>query len=228
MIYIYCNIEFLFLINRNRHGLKNFSTYIEDFAENAYLNEGLFNWFSAFFKKVFKSQSSRLVNNKVNMYDVDENTMKFAKEPVPYDKVDKETRELWKNSKIGFPVATDMMNNEAKYLKDGDIQFTPMVETYFSQDKDSTYSVGLIIYDKDHGYIDNYVHLLDFETNLIVDNPTDVQKAMIKQFGDKLKKENKEIIGFTCKPTHAKLMGNVRNMKFKKSEIDNKVYNYTI
>lgn len=208
--------------------MKNFTSYIDDYAENAYLNEGLFDWFKAFFKKVFKSQTSLIQNNKVNMYNVDEKKMKFAKEPVPYDKVDKETKELWKNKNVGFPVATDMMNNESKYLKDGEITFTPMVETYFSQEADATYSVGLIIYDNNHGYIDNYVHLLDFETNLIVDNPTDVQKAMIKQFGDKLKKENNKILGFTCKPTHVKLTANVRKMKFKKSEIDKKVYNYTI
>ena len=208
--------------------MKNFSTYIDDFAENAYLNEGLFSWFSAFFKKVFKSQASRIKGNKVDMYDVDEKTMKFAKEPVPYDKVDKETRELWQSDKVGFPIATDMMKNESKYLKDGEITFTPMVETYFSPDDDSTYSVGLIIYDTKNGYIDNYVHLLDFETNLIVDNPTDVQKAMLKQFGDKLKTDNKNLLGFTCKPTHPKLLGYIRNMKFKKSDIDNKIYNYTI
>ena len=210
--------------------MKNFSTYIEDFAENAYLNEGLFDWFKSFFNKVFKSQASRINGNKVNMYDVDERTMKFAKEAMPYDKVDKETRELWQNDKLGFPVATDMMKSESKYLKDGDINFTPMVEAYFSPDEEdkSTYSVGLIIYDKEHGYIDHYVHLLDFETNLIVDNPTDVQKAMLKQFGEKMKQEDKNILGFTAKPTHAKMLGNIRTMKFKKSEVDNKVYSYTI
>lgn len=201
---------------------------MENIAEDAYLNEGLFDWFNAFFKKVFKSQASRIKGNKVDMYDVDEKTMKFAKEPILYEKIDKETRELWKNNKVGFVVATDMMNNESKYLKDGDIQFVPMVETYFSQDEDSTYSVGLIIYDTQHGYIDNYVHLLDFETNLIVDNPTDVQKAMLKQFGEKLKKDNNKIIGFTCKPTHPKLLGNIRGIRFQKSEVDNKVYSYVI
>ena len=82
--------------------------------------------------------------------------------------------------------------------------------------------------DNDANFIEGYKHIVNLESCLIVDNPTEVNRAMIAQYSDTCKKENPDIKGFTAKALHPKLKGNLVNTGFKKSNSDNEIFIYNI
>jgi len=211
--------------------MKQIKEYYYNFAENKYLNEGLLDWFKAFFKKVFKSQQSRLNGNNVEMYEVNTKTIKFAKEPVKFSEIDNDTLNEWKHNKLGYVVATNIINNQKKLLVDiNNNPIDPLVYTFFSQDEDGkrTYSIALLMVDNTSTYIENYRHIVDIESNLIVDNPTEVNETVLKQYIDICKKENSNIKGFTAKNLHPKLKGNLNKLKFKTSQENKEILIYNI
>ena len=105
-----------------------------------------------------------------------------------------------------------------------------MVYTFFSQDEDGkrTYSIALLMVDNTSTYIENYRHIVDIESNLIVDNPTEVNETVLKQYIDICKKENSNIKGFTAKNLHPKLKGNLNKLKFKTSQENKEILIYNI
>ena len=211
--------------------MKQITEYYYNFAENKYLNEGLLDWFKAFFKKVFKSQQSRLNGNNVEMYKVNTKNIKFAKQPVKFSEVDNDTLNEWKHDKLGYVVATNIINNQKKLLVDiNNNPIDPLVYTFFSPDEDGkrTYSVALLMVDNNSTYIENYKHIVDIESNLIVDNPTEVNETVLKQYIDICKKENSNIKGFTAKNLHPKLKGNLNKLKFKTSQENKEILIYNI
>lgn len=209
--------------------MKGLNEYFYDTAEYKYLNEGLVSWFKAFFKKLKKSQNSRYNadTNKVEMYKVDTKKMKVQKEPVKLTDIDPETKEIISNEHTGFPIAAQILQNPNKFLKTKEHTFNPFMQCYFAQDGNKSYYVGLIMYDDNVTFIEGFKHILDVEPNLIVDNPSEVNKTMIEQFATVVK-EN-DIKGFTCNvKMHPKLKTNLMNAGFKPSNTDKEIYVYNI
>lgn len=209
--------------------MKDLNDFFYDTAECKYLNEGLISWFKAFFKKLKKSQNSRYNadTNKVEMYKVDTKKMKVQKEPVKLTDIDNDTKEIISNEHTGFPIAAQILQNPNKFLKTKEHTFDPFMQCYFAQDGNKSYYVGLIIYDDNVTFIEGFKHILDVEPNLIVDNPSDVNKTMIEQFAAVVK-EN-DIKGFTCNvKMHPKLKTNLMNAGFKPSNTDKEIYVYNI
>lgn len=203
--------------------------HINEYLDNKIINEGLLDWFKAFFKKLYKNQRSRVSdNNKVEMYKVDTKNMKVQKEAVKLNDVDKDTQEIWNDKQVGFPIGSLIKANPRKYQLVKDKEFNPDVLCYFSQDKNATYIIGLLIVDKDISFIENYQHIVDIESSLIVDNPTDVNKAIIEEYSELVKKENSNFKGFTAKEIHPKLKGNLVKLGFKRSDNDKEILIYNI
>ena len=203
--------------------------YYYDIAEDKYVNEGLISWFKAFFRKLKKSQKSRYNDetNKVEMYKVDTKKMKVQKEPVKLSDVDNDTIETISDEHTGFAIAGQILKNQNKYLKTKEHTFDPYMQCYFSKENNNTFYVGLIMYDDTVSFVDNYKHIIDIESNLIVDNPTEVNKTMIEQFAESLKDSG--IQGFTSNmKLHPKLKANLMNAGFKPSNTNREIYIYNI
>ena len=208
--------------------MKDLKEYYYDFAEDKVINEGLLSWFKAFFKKIYKNQRSRVTaDNKVNMYKVNTHNMKVQKEAVKLNELDKETINLMGDKQTGYLIGSLIFKNQNKYLKDGDRTYDPYVQCYFVKDGNATYSVGMIMFDDTVSFVDGYKHIIDLESNLIVDNPTEVNKTMIEQYAESVKESG--VKGFTSKASlHPKLKANLMGAGFKPSNTDKEIYVYNI
>lgn len=205
--------------------MKNIDEYIDD----KIITEGLISWFKAFFRKIYNMQRARIKNNKVEMYDVDEKQMKVQKEPVKLNDVDKNTISIWNDKQVGFPISAMIATNPKKYKSsDKQEEFNPDVYCYFSKDGFKTYAVGVLMIDEDVSFIQDYKHIVNLESCLIVDNPSEVNESMLDQYSEYIKKQNSNIKGFTAKALHPKLKGNLVNAGFKVSNSDREIFIYNI
>ena len=189
--------------------MNHIDRYIEnkilDSKEDFSLNEGLLSWLKAFIKKIKNNQLKLIQNGKVQMVKMDKKKIKIQKEPASLIELskDKETIDIWSNPKIGFPESAKIIKNLKKYSPslEGDEdnkKSTPYVYTFYYQG-DNTYYSGIIMYDKTIEYIENRIHIINLETNLVVDNPSEIQKLMLDQFKDEMQKVKPSYEGFTTK-----------------------------
>lgn len=203
--------------------------HINEYIDDKIIEEGLLSWFKAFFKKIYNMQRNRIKNNKVEMYDVDTEQLKVQKDSIKLQEVDKETIAMWNDKKVGFPISALIATNPKKYQSSEDEQeFNPDVYCYFSKDGNNTYAVGVLMIDENVTFVKGYKHIVNLESCLIVDNPTEVNNIILEQYIDSIKKTDSNIKGFTAKALHPKLKGNLMGCKFKQSNIDKEIFIYNI
>ena len=78
-------------------------------------------------------------------------------------------------------------------------------------------------------YMDGYKHIVNLESSLIVDNPTEINKAVLSQYSELAKKEDSNIKGFTARgDLHPKLKGSLIKLGFKSSNGDKNILVYNI
>ena len=210
--------------------MRHLNEYIYDVAEDKVLNEGLISWLKAFIKKIKSNQLNLIHNGKVNMLKMDTNKLKYQKDPAPLNDLinDQYVQEIWKNNKIGFPESYKVAQNIKRISPDlNDVKSNPFVYTFY-YNGENTYYAGIIIYEKEIQYIENYMHIVSIETNLVVDNPSEVQKAMFDQFKKMLNTNKMSIEGFTAKNSHEKMKGILANLKFKEAEDLEEIYKLEI
>lgn len=207
--------------------MKHINVYIDNKIEDKVLNEGLIQWLKAFIKKITNNQKKLIDRNgKVKMLDMDTNKLVYEKEPVQLSELlkDKNALDMWNNNKIGYPESFKIIKNIKKYTQDlGDIKSDPYIYTFYYKGE-NTYSAGVIIYEKNIQYIENYKHIISIESNLIVDNPSEVQEAIFNQFKTLIEEKFPSNIGFTAKLTHNKMKGIITKLGFKVSEDNNEIY----
>lgn len=200
--------------------------HIGEYIDDKVINESLLSWLKAFIKKLKSNQTKLINNNKVNMLDMDVDKLIMQKEPARFNDLikDRDTLEIWQNAKIGFPESSIIAKNINKYCKDlGEVKSDPYVYTFYYK-SESIYYAGVLIYEPNIQYIENYVHIISIETNLVVDNPTEVQEAIFNQFKNIMLKEKMSCEGFTAKITHNKMKGILEKLRFKKSEDNEELY----
>ena len=200
--------------------------HIAEYIDDKIINEGLLSWLRAFIKKLKVNQVKLIDKNKVNMLNMDVKKLKFQKEPVKLSDLarDKETLDIWANNKIGFPESNMIARNIPKYCPDqGETESDPYVYTFYYRGE-STYYAAVIIYDNAVSYIDNYKHIISIETNLVVDNPSEVQVAVFDSFKKIMNKREQNLAGFTAKLIHPKMKGILTNLRFVKSEDNEEIY----
>lgn len=220
--------------------MKSINEYIDDTIEYKIFNEassnpnggGLLNWFKAFFEKIFKNQNELIdeETGKVKMQTIEEKNLKVQKEPMPYDKVSRNTLKLWQNTKTGFKIAGLISKNPKNFFKKGDEIMNPMVYCYFSKEgKRNTYSSGILMVEEEKYFVEGYRHIIDLESNLVVDNPTEVNEMILDQYVENCKDNSPDTKGFTAKTTvHAVLTSNLKKLGFKISDSDKELLIYNI
>jgi len=205
--------------------------HINKYIDEKIIDEGLLSWLKAFIKKTKSNQDKLVVNGKVTMLDMDEENVKIQKEPAKlYDLIkDKNTLSIWDNNKTGFPATSAIAKNPKKYCIDlGETVSDPYVYTFYYQG-DNTYHAGVMIYDNAVSYINDYVHIISIETNLVVDNPSDVERFMLNGFKEMITKKKKNVLGFTAKAdVHPKMKGILNNLRFVQSEDNDEIYKYDL
>jgi len=202
--------------------------HINEYIDYKVLNEGLLSWLKAFIKKLKGNQTKLIVDNgRVNMLDMDVKKLKYQKEPAKFRDLakDKDTLEVWSNNKIGFPESFKIAKNINKYCVDlGEVKSDPYVYTFYYQ-SEATYYAGVLIYDNNVQYIENYLHIISIETNLVVDNPSEVQEAIFNEFKNIMNTKKMSIEGFTAKDdVHPKMKGIITKLGFKPSDDNPEIY----
>lgn len=212
---------------------RNINEYIDSkIINNEIIDESVLSWLKSFIKKIKANQNKLIQNGKVKMLRMRQNQVKIQKQAVSLLELakDKEAMDDWSNPKIGFPESAMIAKNPKKYLDqttgegENEKKSNPLVHTFYYQGK-NTYYAGVLIYEKDITYIENYTHLISIETNLVVDNPGDIQKLMLNQFKEMRNSSIPSFEGFTAKldKLPPKIKANMIKLGFKKDD-ENDIY----
>lgn len=181
--------------------------------------EGLSGDVQKFFNNVFKTQEKLVKKNKVQPIDVPGNKLNKPKSAFKKDDLqDKSVKQIIASKHTGFPVAMQMFKNEKKYFFDEDKEYNPECYPYFYKDGKNVYCVGLLMYDENINYMDEFVTLLLIESSMIVAKSTPVNKGILNDFINMMKGKYK---GVCVKPVHPKLKATFTKLGFS-SVKDNK------
>lgn len=200
--------------------MKDLKDYIyESYSNTFFMNEGIISWLKAFVEKIKSNMQSRVnQNGSVDMLDMDlkKGKLQYQKEPIQLELVDRQTIKDWENVKIGFPSTAKLAKNLKKYTADNNGESDPYAYTFYYQE-DETYEAGIIVYEPNVNYIQDYNHILNIEISPIVNNPTDVLNEIFNQYKTIILKENNNIKGFTIfnEIDFPKLNGFITKLKFK-------------
>lgn len=197
----------------------------------SYIIEALKQDVQKWLKQVLDTQQSLVKDNKLQPIEVDVKKLNKPKKPFEYDQYagDPVFKKLVLNNVIGFTVTGQMLKVPGKYLKDGDKEYKPNCYPYwYSSEENNVYFVGICMYDQNIQYIENYLHVINIESSLIVTDSTVLNKAMLSDFGKTMKKANGNIIGFTAKPQHPKAKAALLKMGFNTSKENKEILVYKI
>lgn len=194
-----------------------------------YINEALKVDVQKWIKNVYQTQQSLIKDNKIQPIKVDPNNLKKPKKSFIYDEYASDTifKNIVSDKHVGFTVTGQMLRNVNQYLKDDDKEFQPECYPYWYQEGENVYFVGLVMYDKNVSYIDDYFHLVNIEASLIVEESLPVLKGILKDF---IKIVNKEgnYSGISAKPTHPKLKATLIKLGFNSTKENKEVLFYKI
>ena len=84
------------------------------------------------------------------------------------------------------------------------------------------------MFDQNVSYIDNFIHLIEIESSLIVKNPVPLNKAILMDFIKYIKSKNQQIIGITAKPTHPKMKAILIKLGFDSFKDNKEILTYKI
>ena len=193
--------------------MKNLTTYIKESLEPK-----LKKWIDI----VYSTMEKLIKDNKIKPLDV--NVDKLAKPDKDFDFnefiLDNTVRKIISNKSIGFTVINQMSQMPKKYLVDktGDEEkelkpkclpywYRPEAQTNEAENDDipPTYFVGMVMYDSNVTYVDNFCHLVGIETSLCVKESLPVLKAMLNDFALHHLNKLGNYQGLTAKPVHPKM-----------------------
>lgn len=200
--------------------------HINEYIDDTIIDEGLISWLKAFIKKVSSNQKKLFKDGKVNMIKMDTRKLKIQKEPAKLADLlkDKDSIEVWNNPQLGFPESYKIAKNIKKYSPDQEeAKSNPYVYTYYYKPEE-TYYAAVLIYENDIQYKPNYIHIVSLETNKVVDNPTDVRKAVLEQFKQIMNKKKPSYEGFTTKNSQPRTFADMKNLGFKEDETLEEIY----
>jgi hypothetical protein len=203
----------------------------------AYITEALKNDVQKWIKKIFDYEISLVKGNKIEPINVDVNNLNKPTHPFMLTDFynDPNIKKLIANRNIGFVVTNQMLRNPKQYIlpnqnqEQQDNQNKQMQECYpyWYQDGKNIYFIGLIIYDKVFGNIENYLNLISLESSLLVDESDKLNKAMLTDFTGVAKKLG-NYIGISAKPLHPKMKSILMKAGFSISKENKEILIYKI
>lgn len=194
-----------------------------------YIIEQLKNDVHKWIERVYNTQKTLIKDNKVDPIDVDVNNLNKPKNPFLYDDFfnDALVKQFIGNKLIGFTVTNQMIRNPKQYIYDKDKKMNPECLPYWYKEGDNIYFIGLTIYDKSIYYINNYMHLIDIESSLIVAKSDVLMKAILNDF-IKLINIKGKYEGITVKPMHPKMKANFIKLGFKPMQDNKEILTYKL
>lgn len=202
--------------------MKTFTQYINE-EQIECLNEGFLSKLANWFKGIFKTQK-KLENENLK---VDVKQIKSPEKPMKLKDilaVDSEI-ELINDKNVGFPVASQIINQKDKYLtltsekNDEKREYQPLVDRYFYVDGNNKYMIGQIMYDISIKNDNNFVNMINFEVLQKVENLSEVQKYICEIFEGNMKKQSFK--GFQYNITHPRVKAVLIKLGYK-TENNNK------
>lgn len=184
-----------------------------DYIKQYNINESISKNIKEQFDNIYKSYQTLLSNNDIKPVDVDETKLSKGKDSFEKDDLkDESLKQVITNKSFGFVVASQMIGNVNKYFNDGDKELKPTCYPYFYNDGTNEYCVGLLMYDEDVTYIDNFVTLISIEPSLCVTKALTVNKGILNDFCESMKDKYD---GIVVKPVHPRLKAIFTQLGFR-------------
>ena len=197
-----------------------------------YITEGLQSKYKKWFTDVYNTQQELIKDNKIQPIQIDISKLtcppntKFSYEDFASDVI---VKKIVGDKQVGFTVINQMLRNPKQYLLDENKELNPeCIPFWYAEDKKHIYFAGIVIYDNNVSYIDNFIHLIAIETSLIVAESTPVLKEMLKQFIKKMEGEKQQFIGITAKPTHPKMKAILIKLGFNSFKDNKEILTYKL
>jgi len=206
--------------------MKSLSRYIiESFAP------AIEKWLTS----VYENMQKLIQNNKIEPIDVD--VKKLAKpDKGAFKYADYKDSKVFKNiisnKQLGFPVTSQMLQ-VPKYLIDdsGEEKYQSQPEClpyWFAKDKNDIYFVGIVLFDTNKEYVENFALINDIETSLCVKDALPVLKAILNDFALHYISKKKNYAGLCAKPTHPKVKATLVRLGFSPMKDNKEIYTYKL
>ena len=194
-----------------------------------YITEKLKSDVQKWLKQVYQTQQTLVKDNKVQPIQIDVKQLNKPKKSFLYEDIttDATFKSIVNDKQVGFVVTSQMLKNPNQYLKDDDKELKPECYPYWYQEGDNIYFVGICMYDKEAKYIDNFIHLIDIESSLIVSDSAPLNKAILNDFIKLINKEG-NYQGISAKPTHPKMKANLIKLGFNSFKDNKEILTYKI
>ena len=194
-----------------------------------FITEALKSDVQKWLKQVYQTQQTLVKDNKVQPIQIDVKQLNKPKKSFLYEDIttDATFKSIVNDKQVGFVVTSQMLKNPNQYLKDDDKELKPECYPYWYQEGDNIYFVGICMYDKEAKYIDNFIHLIDIESSLIVSDSAPLNKAILNDFIKLINKEG-NYQGISAKPTHPKMKANLIKLGFNSFKDNKEILTYKI
>ena len=188
----------------------------------SYILENLKPDVQKFIKQVFDNETKLIQNGKIEPLEIDVTKLNKPEHEFLYDNYynDNVFKSIIDNKIFGFVVISQMLKQVKQYLIDGDKELKPSAYPYWYQGDKGVYCVGMLLYDNQIAYKDNYLTLCAIESTLFAKNSLDLNKAILNDF-IKLVPKMGSYEGIAIKPLHPKMKALIMKLGFK-MDIDDK------
>ena len=183
--------------------MKKFSEYIEET-----LRPEVTNWINSLYDKMISLVKEKKINTELEI-DV-KKLSKPEKGGFIYDDFasDKTIKNFINNNIFGFTVINQMMKTPNKYLiNEGDTneEIKPECLPYWYQTDSNIYWVGLILWDNQIKYEEDYANLVAIESSLLIKKSLPLLKGMLNDFTLHYLSKKGNYKGLAAKPIHPKM-----------------------
>lgn len=195
----------------------------------SYILENLKPDVQKFIKQVFDNETKLIQNGKIEPIEFDVTKLSKPKQEFLYDNYynDNVFKSIIDNKIFGFVVISQMLKQVKQYLIDGDKELKPAAYPYWYQGDKGVYCVGMLLYDNQIVYKDNYLTLCAIESTLFAKNSFDLNKAILNDF-IKLVNKMGNYEGIVIKPLHPKMKSIIMKLGFKIDTDDKEILIYKL
>ena len=183
--------------------MKKFSQYIKEA-----LRPEVTKWISSLYDKMINLVKEKKINTELEV-DV-KKLSKPEKGGFMYDDFasDKTIKNFINNNIFGFTVINQMIKTPNKYLiNEGDTneEIKPECLPYWYQTDSNIYWVGLILWDNQIKYEEDYANLVAIESSLLIKKSLPLLKGMLNDFTLHYLSKKGNYKGLVAKPIHPKM-----------------------
>lgn len=183
--------------------MKKFSEYIEET-----LRPEVTKWINSLYDKMISLVKEKKINTELEV-DI-KKLSKPEKGGFMYDDFasDKTIKNFINNNIFGFTVINQMIKTPNKYLiNEGDTneEIKPECLPYWYQTDSNIYWVGLILWDNQIKYEEDYANLVAIESSLLIKKSLPLLKGMLNDFTLHYLNKKGNYKGLVAKPIHPKM-----------------------